>query len=780
MNFVLELSLLNPGDVAYIVKINANDKLNHRLNELGFIKDQRIEVIAKSPLNDIIKYRILGYEISLRKEEADLIDVVLEGFNKKSDIFCSKCNRACINNQYLYHKTHIQKKEYINVLLIGNPNSGKTTLFNKLCDFSERVGNYSGVTVEAKSILIKYNNYNLNIIDLPGTYSLDTYSSEEGYVIKFITKNSVDVIVNVIDLTNIKLHLYLTTQLMDLNIPLLGALNMYDSFNAYGNRLNLSKLENILGFKLIPIIAKSKYGFNKLLNEIINITNEDHILTNHVYYGTYLENTISQVNNYLKLHNITLNRYKITKLISSKIDYSNNIFNDLTFRELILTKCRKISSEDIQNCKNIQEYIVISRYQFINEALVTSEYHENELNAKYYISDLIDKILLHKWLGIPICCLSIYYLFKIAFSIGNIFSTYIERFMTYTYTYSYTLIKSEILRNLFFSGIMPGITNILVFIPQIFMIYTVLQFLEDSGYISRVVFLVDNLMKKIGIHGKSFISLLLSFGCNVPAILSTRIIENKQNRLITALIIPFISCSARLPIYVMLTGVFFNNEHNTMIIICFYLLGFFVAFCTSKVLNFFIKTNDNNYFIMEMPPYILPNVLNISFNAMKSVINYLKKISFTIILGSILIWGLTYFPTNDFSSGQKSREESYMAKISKTICPIFKPMNFNWKLTASLLTGLGAKELTASSLSIMYDKTSYGNMKKAMIKDGIDNKTIISFLIFVLLYFPCLATLITIYYEFGLKISLFSVIYTTVIAWLISFFAYNVMSLLNF
>ncbi len=764
----MRLSSLKNGEHGYVAKIYGDNTLKRRLIELGFINGQRIDVLLNAPLKDPIKYKIMDFEVSLRREEADLIEISLDN-NCALVPKCNKCS-FCIHSCHINKsdQLHIDNNKKISAALIGNPNCGKTSLFNYLSGSSEKVGNYAGVTVEAKESTICYNGYSIQLTDLPGTYSLSSYSPEESYVKNYIVKNRPDIIVNVIDSTTLQRGLYLTIQLFEMDIPIICALSMYDKFKNNGYVLDFVKLSELLSIRMVAITTNNGDGAYTLLDNIIdeyrNVCTGN--ATSHcINYEHHIEQAISNVSN--ELSHIGFNkypkRYTSIQLLCDDTEMKKLVDND-KINKIVSDTVEKTKNDTNQDCNTI---ITNKRYGFINGALKESGYDKRETFDKYKISDIIDRFVINKWVSFPLLTLILTITFKTVFNLGQHLSNFMMIGIEKLLQLSLGFFHDGIIKDIIVDGIIPGVGSVMVFLPQMVILYTFLSLMEESGYMARTVFIMDKLMHKVGLHGKSFIPLIMGLGCNVPAIVSTRIIENKTNRIITILISPFISCSARLPVYITLVGLFFEPKYQLSIIIGLYILGIAIALLTCKILSK-ILNNDKSLFVMELPAYKIPDIKQTLKQAWFNTKQYLNKMWTIILFASIIIWGLGYFPRSSELAKSEQIEQSYICKIGKTIEPIFKPLGFTWQLNVALLAGIGAKETIVSTISMLYSENNVLKRDK-IINDGINKRIIMAFLVFVLLYFPCLATIVAIKNELGFKIAFAEVLYTTGIAWIMSF-----------
>lgn len=797
----MKLSDLKTGQKGIIVKVLGHGGFRKRIVEMGFIKGQEVEVLLNAPLKDPVKYRIMGYEVSLRHTEASMIEIYSDrDKNNEADasinyhITVPENDNSTDNDilSNILQAKAMKERRVINVALVGNPNCGKTSFFNFASGAHERVGNYSGVTVDAKEGHAEYAGYTFNLIDLPGTYSLSAYSPEELYVRKEIIEKTPDIIINVIDSSNIERNLYLTTQLVDMNQRVVCALNMFDEFEERGDRLDYKMLGRLFGVPMIPTVFKSGKGIDSLFETIIRMyEGEDKTLRHiHINHGKDIEEGIDRIKALIQEDDQIRYKYS-TRYLAIKL-----LENDSSAEEFIRTlpngseilKLRGKEAERIkEECKEDSETAIMNaKYGFINGALKEAGYQTGSDQDTYQTTHAIDKILTNKIFGYPLFFLILYVMFQVTFSLGQYPMDWIDNGIGALGQWIGNNMPDGPLKDMIADGIIGGVGAVIVFLPQILILYTFISFMEDSGYMARAAFIMDKLMHKMGLHGKSFIPLIMGFGCNVPAIMATRTIESRRSRLITMLITPFMSCSARLPIYIMITSTFFAIQYRSAIMISLYIIGILMSIVMSKVLSKWLVKSEDVPFVMELPPYRFPTAKSIFRHTWEKGKQYLKKMGGIILVASIIVWALGYFPHNNSLTPQQQQEQSYIGKIGKTVEPIFKAQGFDWKLSVGLVSGIGAKEIVASTMGVLYsadetisddtdeDATKYHNLYIKMEQDGITPLIAFCYLLFVLLYFPCLATIAAIKNESGSwKWAIFTAVYTTALAWIISAIVYN-------
>ena len=829
------LSDLKTGEKGIIVRVNGNGAFRKRILEMGFIKGKTIKVILNAPLKDPIKYKIMDYEVSLRRSEAELIEVVYPGSSRNIEVSSfgnnygsdSENNTNLINsqNEDPTQKLHSgNNKKIITVALVGNPNAGKTSLFNIASGAHEHVGNYGGVTVDSKEGRFKHGGYTFRIVDLPGTYSLSAYTPEELYVRKHIIEEKPDVIINIVAASNLERNLYLTTELIDMEVPVVVALNMYDELQESGSEFNYAKLSKMIGIPMIATVAKSGQGIKELFDAAIRIHENKEPITRKVqiYYGNTVENSISKLK-------IKLEKYKETGLIFPLRYISAKLLekdNDIESYIATLPDNNKIFSLRDAEIKHIEETLkedtesalTNARYGFIAGGL------KETLKEKTNISErtrIIDSIVTNKYWGFPIFFFFMWIMFECTFRLGGYPMEWIESGVTFLGDFIRSTMAEGVLKDLIVDGIIGGVGGVIVFLPNILILYAFISFMEDSGYMARAAFIMDKVMHKMGLHGKSFIPLVMGFGCNVPAILATRTIESRNSRMITMLINPFMSCSARLPVYLLFVGVFFKS-YASFVLFGLYFIGILIAVISARLFKRFLFPKEDTPFVMELPPYRMPTLKAVLIHMWDKSRQYLRKMGGVILIASIIIWFLGYFPQDKereasfdaqiagieanfenkiISEEQKTaqiqeaedtrniahQEESYIGKIGKTIEPAMRPLGFDWKISVSLLSGMAAKEVVVSTLGVLYtgDSENHESLETRLLSevksDGsptFSPLVVASLLLFILIYFPCVATIAAIKEESGSwRWGIFSIIYTTALAWLLSFVVYQVGSL---
>ena len=790
----MKLSELKTGESGIIVKVQGHGGFRKRIIEMGFIKGKTVEVLLNAPLQDPVKYKLMGYEVSLRHQEADNIEVVSTDTPQETTSFhLSDGHRH--EDDYIMHEA-MKERRTINVALVGNPNCGKTSLFNYASGAHGHVGNYSGVTVDATEAHASMFGYEFNLTDLPGTYSLSCYSPEELYVREHLTEKMPDVVINVIDASNLERNLYLTTQLVDMNIRMVCALNMYDEFERRGDQVDIDTLSRLFGMPMIPTSFKNGTGVKELFKAVIQVYEgaSKHARHLHINYGHEIEDGISHIQKYLKadehIRQHYSTRYLSLKLLehdSQVLDYlgkhmaSENRMDD--FHQL--THARdKASARVMEETGNDSETAIMdAKYGFIHGALKEAKFKTGTKEDTYKVTHMIDRVLSHKYFGFPIFFLLLYLMFETTFSLGQYPMDWIEEAVAWLGDKISETMPDGPLKAMLVDGVIGGVGSVIVFLPQILILYFFISLMEDSGYMARAAFIMDKLMHKMGLHGKSFIPLIMGFGCNVPAVMATRTIESRRSRIITMMILPFMSCSARLPIYIMIAGTFFSLQYRSWVLLSLYAIGIATSVILSKLFSSLVIKGEDTPFVMELPPYRWPTPKAIWRHTWEKGKEYLKKMGGIILVASIIVWALGYYPHNESLEQQAQQEQSYIGQMGKAIEPIFEPQGFNWKLDVSLLAGVGAKEIVASTIGVLYsgddsfgddedfsdDNEKYTHLRQLMIRDGITPLAAFAYLVFILLYFPCIATIAAIKSETGSwRWATFAAVYTTVVAWIVS------------
>jgi ferrous iron transport protein B len=810
---------LNEGEEGIILKIKGRGQFRQRLSEMGFVVGKKVEVIKKAPLRDPVEYKIMGYHISLRNSEAQLIEIDTDRKSKENQ----SSNGTLISEDENY--SWFEKTRNIQVALVGNPNSGKTTLFNYASGSKEKVANYAGVTVDSKEATYKQSGYTFSIVDLPGTYSIKSYSPEEIYLRNFIFDNKPDVVVNIVDASNLERNLYLTTQLIDMGVQIVIALNMYDELQKKEDHLDHVSLGKLLGIPVIPTVSSKGQGISELFDKIIEVYEVREPIVRHIHinYGTEIENSICAIQSKIKIEenraftNIISARYLAIELLENDKEFSKSITRCVNSDEIIEIGKKEYNRLEKLYSDPLETVITDIRYGFISGALKeTLKINKVERLRR---TRILDNYLTNKYLGIPIFVFFMWLTFFTTFKLGG----YPKYWMELGFGKLAGLITSNldpgIVRDFLVEAIIGGVGGVIVFLPNIIILFLFISFMEDTGYMARAVFIMDKVMHKIGLHGKSFIPLFMGFGCNVPAIMATRIIESRRDRLITMLITPFMSCSARLPVYILFISAFFPKNQGTVLFLLYILGGLFAILSALFLKRVFFKSAEIP-FVMELPPYRVPTVRSVFKHVSFRTSLYFKKIGGVILLASVIVWVLSNFPRSveysknyareiaavaksDLSSTAKDKTvnqlvmeqksekhaRSFMGMIGRTIEPVMQPLGFDWHLSVSILSGLAAKEVVVSTLGVIFQTDNEAGQKslveKIQSQKDPSGKPVFtpliafSFMLFILTYFPCVGVVAAIRRESGSwKWAAFTVIYTTGIAWLLSFSVYQIGGLL--
>ena len=828
------------------MKVHGHGGFRKRIMEMGFVKGKTVEVLLNAPLHDPVKYGLMGYEVSLRRQEAELIEVHSGSdqaplphkggeTDQRSHLSSLTPHPSPLTStpplggwgadhedDFMQHEA-LRKHRTINVALIGNPNCGKTSLFNYASGAHGHVGNYSGVTVDASMAHASMFGYEFNLIDLPGTYSLSCYSPEELYVRNYLTEQMPDVVINVIDASNLERNLYLTTQLVDMDLRIVGALNMFDEFERRGDNLDIDTLSTLTGMPMVTTSFKSGMGVKELFRAVIQVYEgaNRHARHIHINYGHEIEDGITQIQKYIKkkqaprpleggdgaispplggwgadrgawsLPSSYSTRYLSIKLLEGDSAVEKIIashFPDITYQKILAVRDRAAARVKEETGTDAETAIMDAKYGFVNGALTECGYTTGTNADTYKATHRIDRVLSNKYIGFPIFFAILFLMFQTTFSLGQYPMDWIDAAVGWLGEWFGSTMSEGPLRSMLVDGVIGGVGSVIVFLPQILILYFFISLMEDSGYMARAAFIMDRLMHKMGLHGKSFIPLVMGFGCNVPAVMATRTIESRRSRIITMLILPFMSCSARLPIYIMITGTFFAMHYRSWVMISLYVIGIAMSVVASKALSAFVIKGEDTPFVMELPPYRWPTPKAICRHTWEKGKEYLKKMGGVILVASIIVWALGFFPHDDTLTLQQQQEQSYIGRMGKAIEPLFRPQGFNWKLDVSLIAGVGAKEIVASSIGVLYSgdedlapqppKGEEGEMTASpplgvrgalMVNDGVTPLTAYCYLLFVLLYFPCIATIVAIKNETGTwRWAFFAAVYTTAIAWIVS------------
>lgn len=807
----MKLSELKTGEKGVIVRVSGHGGFRKRIIEMGFVKGKEVDVLLNAPLKDPVKYKVMGYEVSLRHSEAELIEVIsleearsleLQGKGELQtpieDDDQSPDDKPLTPQQL--EDAVMKKRRHINVALVGNPNCGKTSLFNFASGAHERVGNYSGVTVDAKTGYAEYEGYHIELVDLPGTYSLSAYSPEELYVRKQLVEHTPDLVINVIDTSNLERNLYLTTQLIDMHIPMVCALNMYDEAEQRGDSFSINRLSELFGMPMVPTVFTTGRGVKELFHAVITLyesLDSDHPELRHIHinHGHEIENGIRDMQEHLKkeldLRQRYSTRYLAIKLLEHDKEVEKYISTMPDAKEIFAHRDHAAARVKEETGEDSETAIMDAKYGFIHGALKEAGYETGNKKDTYQTTHAIDNLLTNRYIGFPIFFLLLLVMFTSTFLIGQYPMGWMEDGVEWLGDIVSKGLPEGPVRDLLVDGIIGGVGAVVVFLPQILILYFFISFMEDCGYMARAAFIMDKLMHKMGLHGKSFIPLIMGFGCNVPAIMATRTVESRRSRLVTMLLVPLMSCEARIPVYVMVIVAFFRPSQQPLVMMSLYLLGILMAVVLSKLFTKFLFKGEDTPFVMELPPYRFPTWKAVGRHTWEKGRQYLKKMGGIILCATIVVWALGYFPHNTHLSEEAQQEQSYIGQIGQAIEPVFAPQGFNWKLDIGLVAGVGAKEVVASTMGVLYNSNSEKFRSELQhdvaLQHGISYNaagplttlTAYCFLLFVLLYFPCIATIAAIKGETGSwRWALFAAGYTTMLAWVVSAVVFQVGRLL--
>ena len=876
----MRLSDLKTGESATILKVHGHGGFRRRIMEMGFVRGQRVEVLLNAPLKDPIEYKVMGYDISLRRSEADMVEVLSDSEAKQladeqaRQVVDDASGRApkgdALPETGSVERVIHERSRHIEIALVGNPNSGKTSLFNAISGGHEHVGNYSGVTVDAKRGRCTYRGYTFGVTDLPGTYALSAYTPEERYVRSHIEKNNPDVIVNAVVASNLERNLYLTTELIDINQRIVVALNMYDELDASGATLDYDSLGRMLGVPMVPVEARNHKGIETLLDTVIAVyeNRDERVRHIHIGLGPVVEESVRRLHGDMNEYRSQLPkafppRYYAMKMLEGDHQVEEWLRGCERFPKWVEIRDREAQRISEALGEDVETAIANQKYGFISGAL--KETLTPGKGAERSATALIDTLVTHKLWGFPIFFFLMWLMFWCTFSLGAYPQGWIETLVGWIGEGINALLPAGPIRDMLVDGVIGGVGSVIVFLPNIVILYLFISFMEDSGYLARAAFIMDRIMHRIGLHGKSFIPLVMGFGCNVPAIMATRTIESRSSRLITIMITPFMSCSARIPIYLLLAGTFFPGRSG-LVMFCLYVLGILLAIVTARLIRRFFFPVDETPFVMELPPYRLPTWKTTLRHMWDKCAQYLRKMGGMILIASVIVWLLSYYPrTEEPVPASVHYENSYLGRIGKACEPAFTPMGLNWEAGVSLLSGVAAKEIVVSTLGVLYaeapvtgaetsvaagaapeatpvtepasettaapasepaaeaaamsssepvagtaavqvnepsaattaseevaasrasataelaesddEEAEMASLSKRLLASGdFNTASVIAFLVFILIYFPCIATIAAIASEAGWKWALTSVVYNTAVAWLVSWVVYHLIN----
>jgi ferrous iron transport protein B len=820
----VKLSEVKNSETVIITKVLGHGSFRKRISEMGFIKGKEVRVIKNAPFNGPIEFKIINYNVSLRKSEADLIEVL------PSAEFTHTENN---NYQGVIKSNTVQadlseNSKIIDIALVGNPNSGKTTLFNFISGSREKVGNYSGVTVDIKKATIVNKGYTFNFYDLPGTYSLTAYSKEEIYVREFIYEQTPDIVINVVDATNLERNLFLTTQLIDMDLRIVVALNMFDELEKKKLFLNKEELAKLIGIPLIPTISSKGTGIDDLIDKVIEVYEGKDKFSRHIHinYGKDIEDSISNIREKIKenkpITDKISSRFLAIKMLEKDEQVSGLLTSYPNYEDIKRCTQKEIHKIELLEKEESETVITDAKYSFIAGAL--KETFRNKKISEKTKSEKIDSVLTNTYLGFPIFSAILFLIFFATFKLGAYPMDLIDKGVVAFGDLVSGLMPDGMLKDLLVGGIISGAGSVLVFLPNILILFLFISLLEGTGYMARAAFIMDNIMHRFGLHGRSFIPMIMGFGCNVPAILATRSMRNRSDRILTMLIIPFMSCSARLPVYILIISAFFE-KFQALYLIGIYAVGVIFAFLTAQILNKTVFRNKETPFVMELPSYRIPTLRNVLYHMWDKTQHYLRKIGTIILAGVIIVWALEYFPRetnyttvikeqirlveNNSTLNPSEKElqinalqfkmesdrltNSYLGRFGQVIEPVMKPLGFDWKMSIALLAGLPAKEIIISTMGVIYqsgNNETTSNLQYKMKNDKFvsgektgqlvfNTPTTLAFLVFILIYFPCIGVVSAIKNESGSwKWAAFAVFYTTSLAWIAAFLVQTIGNML--
>lgn len=815
----MKLSELKVGEEGIITKVKGRGAFRRRITEMGFIKGKKVQMVKNAPLRDPVEYNIMGYEVSLRKNEASLIEII----TKSEAINIQPSDFNGVIDEEILKKSAKEKGREIQIALVGNPNSGKTTLFNFASKSREHVGNYSGVTVDSKVAQFKLDDYTFQITDLPGTYSLSAYSPEELYVRKYLLGEMPDVVINVVDASNLERNFYLTTQLIDMDVKVIIALNMYDELKQKGDHFDFDSLSKMIGVPIIPTISSKGFGIKNLFRKVIDVYEDIDPTVRHIHinYGKDVEKSIKTIQDEIwenkRLTDIVSSRFYAIKLLEKDRAADFTLSKWENYDKIKSIADNEIGKIESQFQGDSETIITDAKYGFIAGAL--KETYQGNVNIRRKNTEQIDNFLTHKIWGYPIFIFFMWLMFQSTFKLGAYPMEWIESGITLLRSFLDDLIPVGAFKDLLLNGIISGVGGVIVFLPNILILFFFISLMEDTGYMARAAFIMDKIMHKIGLHGKSFIPLLMGFGCNVPAIMATRTIENRNNRLLTILINPFMSCSARLPVYVLIISAFFPKKPGTILFLI-YLIGIALAAIVAIIFKKTLFKTDEVPFVMELPPYRIPTIKSTIRHMWHKGAQYLKKMGGVILVASIFVWALGYYPrdikysqnydqkieelkqegksnhqeqVNELIQQKKKEkhEKSYIGRIGHFIEPVMQPLGFDWRMSVSILSGVAAKEIVVSTMGILFQASKETGDEVEVLSTRLQDAEYESgpkkgqqvfspliafcFMLFILIYFPCIATIVAIKKEAGnWKWAVFAMVYSTSLAWVISFVVYQV------
>ncbi len=761
---MMKLSSVRTGETVVISYIEGSGAFRARLSEIGFVAGKKVTKLFAAPAGNPVVFELMGSQIALRKDETEKIIVTEPGSEHLSspaqtpddlshpDIAPQNHNTQKPNTE----TEHIPQTESVTIALVGNPNCGKTSLFNAASGGHEHTGNYSGVTVSSIIGEVILEGRRIRLVDLPGTYSLRAFSPEESYVAHELESGEIDAVINVLDVNNLERNLLLTMQLKERNLPIVGALNMFDEFEESHSLLDIEELSRRLDMPFCPTVARKRIGITALLQKAVELADR--------HIALHRNGEKRHTHEAGCCHNPSHCTYcPVKDCQPSK--------NDTEKDKNIICPCPEREQEDVERYARIEQ--------------VLKDIYLIKHGRSHRITTAIDRLLANRWIAYPMFAVILWFIFWATFTIGQYPMDWIDSSIARLIVLCQSHMPEGNLRALVCDGILDGVGSVIVFLPNILILYFFISILEDSGYLARAAMLADPLFNKLGLHGKSFIPMLMGYGCNVPAVMATRTIENPKSRIVTMLVTPMISCSARIPVYVVFTGAFFPQYAST-VMLCLYAAGTAMTLLVAYVFSKIFMRRYESHFIMELPPYRRPSFRGVCRHTWEKGRQYLRKMGGIILVASIVIWALGHFPTgNDGLTEAEQQEQSYMGKIGHAIEPLIRPLGYDWRMGVGIVAGISAKELMVSTLGVLYDSTpedaeaANGDISQTRLGQTLRRHTTpeaaLSYMVFALLYFPCLATIAAIKGESGSwKWALFTAAYTTLLAYVTAFAVYRI------
>lgn len=821
----MKLSDLKVNESFVVDEVETTGEIRQRIIEMGFTKGATGWIVRKAPLGDPIQVHVLDYDVSLRKSEALSIKVLKtdlpKGFVNSENLVSNTGDdeaEVTASNGTDNTEKVIDKTKHVVVAIAGNPNAGKTTIFNALTGLNYKVANYPGVTVEKKETQIEHNGVKYRIIDLPGIYSLSAYSEDEVIACNYILQEKPDYIIDVLDSTNLERNLYLTLQLTELGIPVISALNMYEKAEKQGVTINENKLSKLLKFPLIKVAGDDHKSVIKLLDEISKIhkgerayNKEDATIRYNTDIETAIKLIISRMNDGDALHKRWL-AIKALEKDERAFLYVRRLFNNSS--EVIEDINKAVKELEALLEQKTDAIIADARYGYIKGALKQHVFKE-KIEA-FNFTDAADIVFLNKYLGLPIFLVVLWVIFQATFTLGAYPQDWFDMGISAIGGFVGGLLPEGLFKSLVVDGIIGGVGAVLSFLPLVLILFLGISFLEDCGYMSRAAFLMDKIMHKFGLHGQSFIPLFVGFGCTIPAIMAARTLRSRKDRIVTILISTFMSCGARLPVYVLFIGAFFAPKIGGSIMFSLYMIGILLAFIFSFIFKKAFFKGEETPFVMELPPYRIPRVRTIVRGLLDRMFMYIKRAGTYVLLASILIWALITFPEYSPTEGEEinfmgdarqlvldsggdvnnmdeitgeydilvakeSLRQSFAGTIGLFIEPVIKPLGFDWRMGIALVAGGAAKEVIVSTIAQIRgieDGDEVGLAESLKNDQSFTPIVAYSFLLFVLIYIPCFAAVGVIGSEIGNKWMMFVVVYTVALAWVVSFVFYQIASML--